>query len=372
MKLIACPVENLLKPVRSVSGIVERNQSLPVVSNILIEQTDESVCFVTTDLDIQIRTTADVGVPSSEGRFTVSAQKTSEILAALRPLDNIEISLTEDGLAEFTTPGGRFTMQTLPAQDFPVIKPQNWASTFSIPSKTLRYLLTMTAFAMAQKDIRYFLMGVLLVVEGSKLRAVATDTHRLAYCEAEVDDLMQADRVEAIVPRKTVLELLRILPEDDTPVEVSLGDTQIGFNFAGIEFFSKLIEGKFPDYQRVMPTEDTNPQCVRLNREELLLALRRVQILTNEKFHGVRWLFSEGELIIQGNNAEQEEASQMLSVPWRWADLDIGFNLLYMIELLSNLKNAEVDFHFAATPKSVLVTMPESTSFRYLIMPMRI
>lgn len=133
-------------------------------------------------------------------------------------------------------------------------------------------------------------MGVLFVVEGAKLIAVATDTHRLAYCEAEIDGLNQETKIEAIVPRKTVRELLRILPEDDTPVTVNVGDTQIGFNFAGIEFVSKLIEGKFPDYQRVMPTLDTNPQCVSINREELLLALRRVQILTNERFHGIRWL----------------------------------------------------------------------------------
>ncbi|MDO5530430.1 DNA polymerase III subunit beta [Sutterella sp.] len=372
MKHISSPVENMLKPVKVVSGIVERNQSLPVVSNILIEQKDTRVTFSTTDLDIQIRTTAEVGVPGVEGSFTVSAQKTSEILSALRPLDTIDVNINDEGQAEFVTSNGRFTMQTLPAQDFPVISTSNWTCSFAIPAKTLRYLLTMTSFAMASKDHRYFLMGVLFVVEGSKLRCVATDTHRLAYCEAEVDGLNQETKVEAIVARKTVRELLRILPEDDTPVSVNLADTQIGLSFAGIDFVSKLIDGRFPDYQRVMPTEQTNPQCVRINREELLLALRRVQILTNEKFHGIRWLFSQGQLLIQGNNAEQEEARQTLTAPWTWPELDIGFNLIYMIELLTNLKNSEVDFHFAPTPKSVLVTMPESENFRYLIMPMRI
>jgi len=282
------------------------------------------------------------------------------------------VDIDDGDLADLTTSGGHFSMQTLPAQDFPVLKIMPWTTTFTLPAKTLHYLLTMTAFAMAPKDIRYFLMGVLFVVEGAKLIAVATDTHRLAYCEAEIDGLNQETKIEAIVPRKTVRELLRILPEDDTPVTVNVGDTQIGFNFAGIEFVSKLIEGKFPDYQRVMPTLDTNPQCVSINREELLLALRRVQILTNERFHGIRWLFTKGSLTVQGSNAEQEEASQKLAVNWEWDDLDIGFNLLYMIELLNNLKNSEVNFHFAATPKSVLVTMPESSSFRYLIMPMRI
>lgn len=372
MKLISSPVEALIKPVRSVAGIVERNQSLPVVSNILIEQKGVDVTFSTTDLDIQIRTSAPVGVEGCEGNITLNAQKFSEILGALRPLDTLDVDIDDGGLADLTTSGGHFSMQTLPAQDFPVLKIMPWTTTFTLPAKTLRYLLTMTAFAMAPKDIRYFLMGVLFVVEGAKLIAVATDTHRLAYCEAEIDGLNQETKIEAIVPRKTVRELLRILPEDDTPVTVNVGDTQIGFNFAGIEFVSKLIVGKFPDYQRVMPTLDTNPQCVSINREELLLALRRVQILTNERFHGIRWLFTKGSLTVQGSNAEQEEASQKLAVNWEWDDLDIGFNLLYMIELLNNLKNSEVNFHFAATPKSVLVTMPESSSFRYLIMPMRI
>lgn len=372
MKHIVSSVESLLKPVKTVSGIVERNQSLPVVSNILIEQHGENVDFSTTDLNIQIRTSAPVGTPDAENSFTVSAQKTAEILSSLRPLDTIEVELNEDGLAEFSTQGGRFTMQCLPAQDFPVIKPQEAISEFTLPSKTLRYLFTMTSFAMAAKDIRYYLMGVLLVVENSMLRAVATDTHRLAYCDASVDGLAQERKVEAIIPRKTVRELLRVLPEDDTPVTVHLCETQIRLNFENVEFISKLIEGRFPDYQRVMPSEESNPQCVRIKREELLQALRRVQILTNEKFHGIRWLFSTNQLLIQGNNNEQEEARQMLPVTWSWADLDIGFNLVYMIELLSNLRNDEIDFHFAATPRSVLVTMPESTNFRYLIMPMRI
>lgn len=372
MKHISCPVETLLKPVRSLSGIVERNQSLPIVSNILIEQNNENVSFSTTDLDIQIRTSANAGVAESQGSFTVNAQKLAEILSVLRPLDTIEISINDIGLAELTTPGGKFTMQTLPAQDFPVLKTQDWVSSFTLPAKKLRYLLAMTSFAMASKDIRYFLMGVLLVLEGSKLRAVATDTHRLAYCDADLDGIDQPEKIEAIIPRKTVRELMRIMPDDDTPVVINMNDTQIAFSFAGIEFVSKLIEGKFPDYQRVMPTEQTNPQCVTLNREELLQALRRVQVLTNERFHGTRWFFSQDVLHVQGNNAEQEEASQKLAVSWQWTDLDIGFNLIYMIELLNTLKNSEINFHFAATPKSVLVTMPESSNFRYLIMPMRI
>lgn len=372
MKHISCTCDALLKPVKTVSGIVERNQSLPVVSNILFEQDGENVTFSTTDLDIQIRTSASVGSTDSKGNFTISAQKLSDILNNLKGSDAVEIDVEDDGRALLSCPSGQFAMQTLPARDFPVIRGADWLATFVTPAKSLRYLLAMTSFAMANHDIRYYLNGALFEAEKNELRCVATDTHRLAYCDTTVDGLNIEKPVKAILPRKTVRELLRILPEDDTAITVKLSNTQCAFEFLGIEFLSKLIDGNFPDYKRVMPTPETNPQPVAINREALLAALRRVQILTNEKFHGVRWLLAENHLQIQGTNAEQEEANQNLSIDWKWPELDIGFNITYVLDVLSNLKNSEVMFYFAATPKSVLVTMPESMNFRYVIMPMRI
>lgn len=372
MKHISCTCDALLKPVKTVSGIVERNQSLPVVSNILFEQDGENVTFSTTDLDIQIRTSASVGSADAQGSFTISAQKLSDILSNLKADDAVEIDVEDDGRALLSCPSGQFAMQTLPARDFPVIRGADWLASFDIPAKSLRYLLAMTSFAMANHDIRYYLNGALLEAEGDEIRCVATDTHRLAYCDAKVAGLLLESPVKAILPRKTVRELLRILPEDDAVVSVKLSSTQCSFEFMGVEFLSKLVDGNFPDYKRVMPTPETNPQPVTLNREALLAALRRVQILTNEKFHGVRWLLADDHLQIQGTNAEQEEASQNLTINWKWPELDIGFNVTYVLDVLSNLKNSEVMFYFAPTPKSVLVTMPESLNFRYVIMPMRI
>ena len=211
----------------------------------------------------------------------------------------------------------------------------------------------MTAFAMASQDVRYYLNGVLFVVEGKKLRTVATDTHRLACCEVDVDD--ESTPLQAIIPRKTVRELIRLLPEDATPVRVQFTDLQVCFSFGNITFMSKLIEGRFPDYKRVLPSQDTNPNALELEREAVSNALR-----------------GEG-LQYQSTNSDQEEALDRFDVPWTHDELDMGFNITYLLEVLGILKNKTVRFNFSTASGSVLITMPESQErFRYVVMPMRI
>ena len=225
---------------------------------------------------------------------------------------------------------------------------------------------------MASQDVRYYLNGVLFVLENQKIRTVATDTHRLACCEVSLEENIQAT-IQAIIPRKTVKELIRLLPDDDTPVHIQLTDLQICFTFGNVTFMSKLIEGRFPDYKRVLPTIDTNPRCMELNREALASSLRRVSIMTNEKFHGVRWIASNNKLQIQSTNSEHEEAVERMDVPWPYDELDIGFNITYLLEVLNLLKNNTVCFNFSSSAGSVLITMPESKErFRYVVMPMRI
>lgn len=372
MKYIECSCESLQKPVRTVSGIVEKNQSLQVLSNILVECNNKKVTFSTTDLDIQIKTESEIGLEGVVGSFTISAQKLGEILNEHESSDVIQIEIESDGRATLKSPSGLFHLQTLPVRDFPVIKTGKPHASFRLESNMFRHLLACTSFAMASRDIRYYLNGVLLEAEGNHIRTVATDTHRLAYYEIELPTLNQEQKVESIIPRKTVRELLRILPDDKTEVSIEISDTQIVITFDEIQFISKLIEGKFPDYTRVMPSAASNPQKVSINREDLIRALRRVSILTNEKFHGVRWFFHENHLTLQGTNSEQEEANQEFELEWPWADLDIGFNITYLLEALNILSNEKICFHFASTQKSVLLTMPESLSFKYVIMPMRI
>ena len=235
----------------------------------------------------------------------------------------------------------------------------------------IRDRLTMTAFAMASQDVRYYLNGVLFVVEGKKLRTVATDTHRLACCEVDVDD--ENTPMQAILPRKTVRELIRLLPEDDTPVRIQFTDLQVCFSFGNITFMSKLIEGRFPDYKRVLPSQDTNPNALELEREAIANALRRVGIMTNEKFHGIRWILNGEGLQIQSVNNDHEEALEHFDVPWTHDELDMGFNITYLLEVLGILKNKTVRFNFSTASGSVLITMPESQDrFRYVVMPMRI
>ncbi len=370
--VISTTCESLSKPVKIVSGIVERNQSLPVVSNILIEQSNANVRFTSTDLDIQIQTEAAVGADGREFSFTISAQKIGEILGSLDAQEKVEIDVSNNGQAVLRTSSGDFTMKTLPVRDFPILQSGEWNAEFAITAKKLRYLLSMTSFAMANNDIRYYLNGVLFVLQGERIQCVATDTHRLAYCEGEISDFSCGEEVQVIIPRKTVRELLRILPETDANVRAQFSHSQCSFSFDGVNFISKLIEGRFPDFKRVMPTPETNNRPISISREKLITALKRAQILTNEKFKGVRWIFSKDHLRIIGSNANQEEAFQDLEVEWEWEDLEIGFNVVYLLEVLQSLKTSEIVCRFASSPKSVLLTMPDTMNFQYVIMPMRI
>lgn len=246
--------------------------------------------------------------------------------------------------------------------------PEDLRADVTLPQKKLRHLLQMVHFAMAQQDIRFYLNGLLLVLGPSGLRTVATEGHRLAFCEdSEVHAAGQAD---AILPRKSVLELLRLLGDHDESVHVEIIGTQIRLRFGDIEFISKLLEGKFPDYQRVIPKG--YQKVFSLDRESLAHALQRASILSNEKFRGVRLGLEPGRLIIQSSNTEQEEASEELDIDYGGAPLDIGFNVSYLLDVLATLKSEQVTMAFGDATSSALLTLPENDSFRYVLMPMRI
>ena len=261
----------------------------------------------------------------------------------------------------------RFNLQTLAAEEFPTVA-QGVHRRFSLPAATLKYLLGMVHFAMAQQDIRYYLNGMLLVVDGTTVRAVATDGHRLAL--AEVTKADASSKIEAIVPRKTILELSRLLPDTDDLVRVQMAANQAKFSFGDIELISKLVEGKFPDYQRVVPA--ANSKVFAINREDLMHALQRAAILTTDKFKGVRMLLGAGTLKINSTNADQEDAQEELEIGYAGDPLDIGFNVNYLLDVLANLKNDQVSFSLGDALGSALITMPNSDKFKYVVMPMRI
>jgi DNA polymerase-3 subunit beta len=367
MQIVKAGRDALLKPLQVVSGIVERRQTLPILANILLRKEGERVSFTATDLEIQIQTHAELGVGKEAVATTVSARKLVDILRAL-PEADVALSLSGKKL---TVQSGksRFNLQTLAAEEFPTVAQAEFATDFTIPAATLKYLLSMVHFSMAAQDIRYYLNGMLLVVDGATVRAVATDGHRLAMCEVTRDG-DAAGRVEAIVPRKTILELSRLLPDSEDAVRVQVAGNQAKFSFGTIELVSKLVEGKFPDYTKVIPTNNTKSFVIA--RETMMAALARTAILTTDRFKGVRWVLAPGALKVSSTNADQEEAQEELEIDYGGDALDIGFNVTYLIDVLGNLKSEHVKFALGDALGSALITMPDSEKFKYVVMPMRI
>ena len=378
MQLIKASRDALLKPLATVSGIVERRHTLPILANILIRKEGERVSFVSTDIEVQIRTHADIGVGSENLATTVAARKLLDILRALPEGGEVTLSHTAK---KMTVQSGksRFNLQTLPAEDFPTVsQPDSYLATFALPQKTLKHLIAMVHFSMAQQDIRYYLNGLLLVVDGKQVIAVATDGHRLAYCAVETDALNNGvdgsgeatERQEVIVPRKSILELQRLLGDGDEPVTIDLAANQVRFTFGNVELVSKLVEGKFPDYQRVIPSGYS--KSFSIGRDDWLRALQRVAILTTDKFKGVRFVLSEDAVKISSTNADQEDAQDEIEIAFPHGSLDIGFNVSYLLDVLNNLKTEQVTVSVGDSNSSALITLPENEDFKYVVMPMRI
>ena len=369
MQFIKCTREALLKPLQVVGGIVEGRQTLAILSHILVEKTGQSVTFTTTDLEIQIRTKAEIGIGEESVKTTLPATKLITLLNAI-PGATSEVSLDKsEKSVELRTTCGKYRLNQMTAEEYPSIPTSEMPTEVVLPAKTLRHLLQMVHFAMAQQDIRYYLNGLLFVVGEGFVRAVATDGHRLACCDAQSETSF-AEPVEAIIPRKTVLQLLKLLPDSEEPVQICLGESQAKFSFSGIEFITKVIDGKYPDYNRVIPTG--NDKIFLVNRETLIGALKRAAILANEKFKGLRWIITPGALHIQSTNSDMEEAVEDIAIEYDGEELDLGFNVTYLLDVLGNLKNTDVRFAFSSSQGATLLTMPESEQFRYVLMPMRI
>lgn len=360
--------DEILEPLSAVSGIIERRHTLPILSNVLIEQAAGDLGFLATDIEIQITAHAAIGERGEARAVTVGARKLLDILRALP--EGADVSLQQQDKRLLVKAGkSRFSLQTLPAEDFPrLAAPAGESARFSVPQKALRHLLGMVQYAMAQQDIRYYLNGLLMVVEDQRLKLVATDGHRLAYTAMTVES--EVPRQEVIVPRKTVIELGKLLSDSEDAAEIELSGAQAAFRFSGIELVSKLVDGKFPDYARVIPTEHKN--ALRVEREVLRQALLRAAILSNEKFRGVRWVLTDGSLKIVSSNAEQEEAQEELDVNYKGEALDIGFNVNYLLDVLNNVSGTEVDCLFGDASSSTLLQFESEPEFRYVVMPMRI
>ncbi len=368
MVLVKAKRDEILGPLSAVSGIIERRHTLPILSNVLIERGADSLSFVATDIEIQITARSGLAAGAEARSVTVGARKLLDILRALP--DSAEVTLQQQDKRLLVKAGkSRFTLQTLPAEDFPrLAKPAGEPARFTLPQKALRRLLSLVQYAMAQQDIRYYLNGLLVVVEDRCLKLVATDGHRLAFASLKL--AADLPRQEVIVPRKTVLELSKLLADSDDEVSIELSSTQAGFSFGAVELVSKLVDGKFPDYTRVIPTQHKNK--LRIERESLRQALLRAAILSNEKFRGVRWVLGEGSLKIVSSNAEQEEAHEELEVKYSGDALDIGFNVNYLLDVLNNVPGSEIECDFGDSSSSALISYASEKDFKYVVMPMRI
>jgi DNA polymerase III subunit beta len=367
MQLKQIPRDALLRPLQAVSGIVERRQTLPILANVLLEQKDGRLFVTATDLEMQITANSELSGKQDQS-VTVGARKLQDLLRALPEESALNLD-TAGGKMTVRAGRSRFNLQTLPAADYPRIGlSQDQLQTISLPQREFRGLLKLAEFAMAQQDIRYYLNGMLLVIDNGSLQAVATDGHRLSYASINVPGSYA--RQEVILPRKTVLELGKLLEDTEAPVTIDVLANQVRFRFSSIELVSKVVDGKFPDYNRVIPSG--HPKQLDLARSELLQALQRAAILSNEKFRGVRLVLGTDQLKIICTNSEQEEAEEEMEVAYKGEPLDIGFNITYLLDVLHNLSADRVVLALGDANSSALVTMPERSDYKYVVMPMRI
>ncbi len=355
----------LLKPLTQVGGVVERRQTLPILSNVLIKIENSELTITATDLEVELK--AKTKIESDvEQEFTLPARKLIDICKALPADSDLQIDLNKER-ATLKSGRSRFTLSTLPAQDFPAIEANIGSEQFSIPGNVLKRLIEKTQFAMAQQDVRYYLNGMLLEVKEGKIRTVATDGHRLALSEADYDNTLD---IEIILPRKAVLELGRILTDSEESVQIEISSNHAKIIVGNISFTTKLIDGKYPDYRGVLPRSTDNK--IEANREEMRHALQRASILSNEKYRGIRFKVSVNRLELLAHNPEQEEAEEEVAVEYSGDDLTIGFNVGYLIDVLSAISSEKVHIELGDVNSSCLIYAAGNNESRYVVMPMRL
>ncbi|MFK8031747.1 MAG: DNA polymerase III subunit beta [Gammaproteobacteria bacterium] len=364
MKFTA-PREVLLKPLQTVVGVVERRQTMPVLANFFLSVKDGTLSVVATDLEVELMAEAEVNV-DKEGDITVPGRKFLDICKALPEDAKVTVSLSGERVI-VRSGKSRFTLSTLPADEFPVVEGIGGQQTIEIAQSDLRKLLEKTQFAMANQDVRYYLNGLLLELGSKRIRAVATDGHRLAMCDVDLDHGGNADK-QVIVPRKGVLELFRMLA--DGPIRLTIGDNHMRAEFDGTRFTSKLIDGRFPDYKRVIPKKSDS--VIGTERSTLRASLQRTAILSNEKYRGIRLIVKENTVIIQAHNPEQEEAEEEVGVRYEGPEMEIGFNVNYLLDALGAIDNEDVEIQVTDANSSCIVKDPKKKECTYVVMPMRL
>ena len=365
MKLSASR-ETLLKPLQAVIGVVERRQTMPILANVLLVAKDGQVAVTGTDLEVELVATVEVEVEGA-GEITVPGRKLLDICRALP--ESAEVSISVSGEKVNVKSGrSRFSLVTLPAAEFPRVGDINAGQSLSVSQAMLAKLLDKTHFSMAQQDVRYYLNGLLLETGQKWLRAVATDGHRLALCEVAVDE-QELPEQQVIVPRKGVLELQRLIGGEGE-LQIELGSNHIRIQLEHIRYTSKLIDGRFPEYERVIP-QDTDNQLT-ADREAFRGALQRTAILSNEKYRGIRLIIKKGGLLLQAHNPEQEEAEEEVEISYAGDDIEIGFNVNYLLDAFGAIESEEIALALVDGNSSCLLRDPGNDECKYVVMPMRL
>ncbi len=359
--------DELLKPLSYAAGVVERRQTLPILSNVRLRCYDGVLELTGTDLEVEVVTTIKLD-EAQAGEVTIPARKLYDICRALPA--QAEIKITTDGERVRVQSGKSwFTLLTLPSADFPSVAAGEWDLNLSLPERDLKRLLDKTQFCMAHQDVRYYLNGLLLEVKQSELRAVATDGHRMGLSELKLGQAASEDR-QAIVPRKGVQEIGRFLDSNERQAELKLSHNHVQVGVEGVMLTSKLIDGRFPDYTQVMPSSHRN--IARIDRLLLREALGRAAILANEKYRGVRLTLSAEKAVINAHNPEQEEAQEEIEVTYSGEELEIGFNVNYVIEAINGLEGEQVELGLNDANSSCTLQAPDQPQTRYIVMPMRL
>lgn len=366
MLLLESTRDTLLKPLQAVVGIVEKRHTQAILSNVLIERKGGVLSVLASDIDIQARATTEVA--GDNFAITVSAKKLSDIYSSLPTGTTVKMELTDDNL-RIKAGKSRFNLQTLPVADFPLTRrdPSGIANRVTVPQKLLKHLIELVQHAIAVDDARYTFNGMLLVLHEKTMTLVASDGHRLGLSTTEIENACVHQ--EIIIPRKTVNELCKQLSDLDAPVHIEAHTNQVTFSFGSVEIVSKLIDGKYPDYNRVIPTDRSNTFIA--ERAALLQSLQRAAILSNEKFRGVRLVLNDNEMRIACTNNDQEEALEELEIEYQGKPLDVGFNVAYLIDALSSMPGELVQCSVGDDGK-LLVTLPEEPGYKFVVMPMRI
>ena len=360
--------EEVVKSLSHTLGVVEKRQTLPILSNVLIEVDESTLKLTATDLESEITTTSTISNYKSGGKTTAPARKLSDLCRLLPDMAEIHLFLDGDNL-KIESGSGKYSISTLPSDDFPVFEMEDASSQINISSQNLKTLISKTSFAMGNQDWRHYLNGLYLLVDDKSITSVATDAHRLALSSSSLNEATP-EAISGIVPRKSINEIGKLVGDETENVLIKLGQTSISVSISGTTFISKLIEGKFPDYEQVIPSGDSFVLLV--NRKTFSECLGRVSVLSSEKYKGVRILTTKNSMHVSANNPEKEEGEENITCEYSGDEIDIAFNVNYLQEILSTLDSENIEINFFGSDKSCLITDPGSSNLKYVVMPLLI